>query len=431
MKLVNPSKFRTAGYVLTLAACLLVAIATGWTALGDEIDNDAYDFLFRLNPPKPWPLDSIVLAADEDSLREFGGMKRIRTTLAEVLEKLAEAHPKVVAIDVFLADSGDEPEDARLEAAFRKTKNLVLPCAQAKSGWEYPIPRFRRWAAAVGHVHAIKDPLDSVSRSVPLEVIAFHDRRWALSLEAYRLALGGGPILESPADLQIGSVTIPARRHNDVRAMLVRYLPPESDASSRIPMVSFAEILRKTLSLERFRDKVVFVGIMAESAAWDRLMTPYSFGRTMPGVEAHAHAFETLHSGLFLRPAPESIAILCSVILVIASGLVFRFLSGWPAYAAGMGVLLLAHLTPYFLFRQGIVFPYMGALAAAWLSAVAAATYQHFIVRRNLRQSETERGRYRQAIHLVTHEMRTPLTAIQGSSELMGRYAMNDEKRQQ
>jgi two-component system phosphate regulon sensor histidine kinase PhoR len=34
-------------------------------------------------------------------------------------------------------------------------------------------------------------------------------------------------------------------------------------------------------------------------------------------------------------------------------------------------------------------------------------------------------------MHFVAHEMRTPLTAIQGSSELMGRYNLNDEKRKQ
>jgi two-component system OmpR family sensor kinase len=34
-------------------------------------------------------------------------------------------------------------------------------------------------------------------------------------------------------------------------------------------------------------------------------------------------------------------------------------------------------------------------------------------------------------MHFVTHEMRTPLTAIQGSSELIGRYAMTEEKRNQ
>jgi two-component system phosphate regulon sensor histidine kinase PhoR len=34
-------------------------------------------------------------------------------------------------------------------------------------------------------------------------------------------------------------------------------------------------------------------------------------------------------------------------------------------------------------------------------------------------------------MHFVTHEMRTPLTAIQGSSELIGRYTMTEEKRKQ
>ena len=34
-------------------------------------------------------------------------------------------------------------------------------------------------------------------------------------------------------------------------------------------------------------------------------------------------------------------------------------------------------------------------------------------------------------MHFVTHEMRTPLTAIQGSSELMSRYQLTEEKRKQ
>ena len=46
-------------------------------------------------------------------------------------------------------------------------------------------------------------------------------------------------------------------------------------------------------------------------------------------------------------------------------------------------------------------------------------------------KSEAERDRYQQAMHFVTHEMRTPLTAIQGSSELISRYALTDEKRKQ
>ena len=52
-------------------------------------------------------------------------------------------------------------------------------------------------------------------------------------------------------------------------------------------------------------------------------------------------------------------------------------------------------------------------------------------MRRSLRRSEAERARYQQAMHFVTHEMRTPLSAIQGSSELISRYALTEEKRKQ
>jgi two-component system phosphate regulon sensor histidine kinase PhoR len=47
-------------------------------------------------------------------------------------------------------------------------------------------------------------------------------------------------------------------------------------------------------------------------------------------------------------------------------------------------------------------------------------------------QSEGEKDRYQRAMQFVTHEMRTPLTAIQGSSELISRYAnMPEAKRTQ
>ncbi len=115
----------------------------------------------------------------------------------------------------------------------------------------------------------------------------------------------------------------------------------------------------------------------------------------------------------------------------IGAGLIFALLSGVRAYLAAGALLIAAHATPLLFFRQSIVFPYFALLASAWLTSVTAASYQHFIARRQLRKAETDRQRYQQAIHFVTHEMRTPLTAIQGSSELMGRYALPEEKRKQ
>jgi signal transduction histidine kinase len=172
------------------------------------------------------------------------------------------------------------------------------------------------------------------------------------------------------------------------------------------------------------------VGVTSDTATYDRVATPYRKGR-IPGVEVHAQLFETLERGQFLIDASYLSVVGFCLLAGVLAGLIFVLLNGWPAYLSAGALLIAAHLTPLLMFRQGIVFPYFAPMASAWLTVAAAASYQHFVVRRALRASETERKRYQQAIHFVTHEMRTPLTAIQGSSELMGRYNLSEEKRKQ
>ena len=197
-----------------------------------------------------------------------------------------------------------------------------------------------------------------------------------------------------------------------------------------IPQISLLDLTRKPELAARFRGQAVFIGVTSISATYDRVATPYGQGR-IPGVEVHAQLFETLERGQFLTDASNLSVLAFCVAAGILAGLIFAFLSGWLAYTTA-GVLLIAvTATPFLLFRQSIVFPFFAPLASAWLTAIAAASYQHFVVRRALRRAETERHHYQQAIHFVTHEMRTPLTAIQGSSELMGRYNLSEEKRKQ
>ncbi len=178
-----------------------------------------------------------------------------------------------------------------------------------------------------------------------------------------------------------------------------------------------------------FAGKAVFVGFTAQSEVKDRLMTPMEI--MMPGVEIHAHAFETIANGDFLTDAPAWTGVVACILLAALAGLIFWRMPGWIAYAAGGILLLLAHLLPHLLFRQGIVFPTFAPLLVAWLAVVGAAAYQYFGTRFQLVRTEQERSRYQQAIHFVTHEMRTPLTAIQGSSELMSRYNLNPDKQKQ
>jgi signal transduction histidine kinase len=418
----SPNKI-TLGYVAILGATLALAILAGWTALAAQIDDYAYDWMFRLNPPAASSPHCMILAIDDATFNSMGGVRAYRTMLAQALELLGPAQPKVVAVDMVLADRGDAAEDDRLLRAMQSTKNLVLATHLENDRWENPLDGFRNAATALGHDRADEHSRDGVTRQIPLEERTGRERHWALALETLRLARGQR-ILESPEDVQLGDEVIPAARtaEND-RGLRVLY-------AGEIPTVSLKDLVLNPALAARFHNQVVFLGVTSISATYDRVATPYGQGR-IPGVEVHARLFETLERGVFLTDASNlSVLGFCLAAGIIA-GAIFAFLSGWRAHLAAGTWLIAAHATPFLLFREGIVFPYFAPLASAWLTVMAAASYQHFIVRRALHDSETERQRYQQAIHFVTHEMRTPLTAIQGSSELMGRYNLSEEKRKQ
>jgi len=425
----RPSR-QSAIYWALLAASFALAVGASWTSFGAQIDNDAYDLMFRLYQPPAWQPESILLAIDEPSLNAYGGVPGLRKPLAQALELISAAAPKTVAVDLILADKTDPAIDARLEEALHDTRNLVLACQLLPDGaaWEDPLPRFRAQAAALGHVHAEPDELDSVGRSLPLEKAANRDRRWALSLEAYRLSRGGPGIhiVESPADLDVGGRLIPSTRAGG-RLMRIRYVPP----SVTIPRVSLQALLNDPHCASQFSGKVVFAGVTSQSAAKDWMFTPYSTHVPMVGVEIHANAFETIAQGLFLTDAPPLPVLAFSLLIVVALGVTYSRFTGRAANGLAAGILVVAHVTPYLLFTQRIVFSFCTPVSSAWLSLITAGLYQLLVVRRSLRRSEAETDRYRQTIHFVTHEMRTPLTAIQGSSELMGRYALPEEKRKQ
>jgi signal transduction histidine kinase len=406
-----------------LAVSWSVGVLVGWTPIANRIDNYTYDLMDSYtrgfgNPSLQVPTESVIVGIDEETLRAKGGMRNIRPILAEVLDQINTASPRVVALDVILADDVDPVEDARLEASLRATRNLVLGSQIAEGKWEDPASRFKPLALALGHVHTERDHADGVSRQIELARVAGGQRRWALALEAFRLARGA-EIVESPGDLQIGSTVILPAQQGPEYPMLIRYLPPRW-----IPTISPLQIVQQR---DLIRDKTVFLGITALSAAHDRLVSPS--GNDVSGVEVHAQAFETMAKGHFLTRTAQSSVLLVCLTLAVAAGLVFGFLSGWYAYVAAAILLGLTMWMPVQFFRHDSVFPYFAPLAVAWLSSAGAASYQHFVVRRQLRKSESEKSRYQQAIHWAAHEMRTPLTAIQGSSELMTRYNLPDAKR--
>ena len=421
---------KIASYLILAALSFSSAIAAltlSWSAFGRQIDEYAYDFFFRLEQPQPWEATSVILAIDNQTLTKDGGLTGIRGALADGLERIADAQPAAVAVDIILPEA--QPADVKLEAAFSRIHNLVLSSDMQPdgSGWEDPIPRFRKYARAIGEDHADLDKFDAVSRDIPLEKIAGHDRRWALALETLRVVRNSA-IIESPDDLTVGAERIPSG-YESGRTLRIRYAPL---AMGGIPQVSVADLVRNPALASRFAGKVVFAGVTAQTATRDRWMTPYSNGVIMPGVEMHANAYETLARQMFLVDVPLQSVVIATLLFAIAASLIYAFAGGWIANVLAFVVLAGAQIVPAIAFMHSVVWPWMPGTFAVVLATASAATWKHLLVRRQLFRAENEKIRYQQTMHFVTHEMRTPLTAIQGSSELISRYgSMPEAKRKQ
>ncbi|MDZ7640371.1 MAG: CHASE2 domain-containing protein [Bryobacterales bacterium] len=434
--------------VLLLAGILISwLIAAG--PVGHVVDNNIADALVRwIHTAAPSrgraapvaasasqaPPSSIstLIAIDEDTLSRHGGIRGLRGIVAGILEAAATRHPKVVAIDLTLADLADPVEDARLAAAMAALPSVVLAAEIRSTGnaWELPAAPFAKAITSIGHVHAAPDPMDSVCRAIPLEKAVDRQRYWALSLEAYRLWRREDYILETPGSLLVGSVEIPASRESG-RLLQVRYLPPSGQAVSGITRISAAGMLGSPASLPLPEGAVLFVGITAPSAARDRLMTPYSYGRTMQGVEIHANAFETLATRHFYHQVPPAVGLLLSLAIAGCMGLAFLWLTSWKTYAFAALPLAASLAAPPLAFFSDTLVPSTLWLLSAWLPFLVLAAHRYWFVNRRMHHAERETENYRDAIHYVTHEMRTPLTAIQGSSELISRYSLSADKQKQ
>jgi signal transduction histidine kinase len=423
-----------ATYVGLLAASFLAALVFS-EKLGPDINDLAYNAMFRMHHAKPWQTEAVVLAIDEDTLVDCGGIRGIRGPLARALRVLAGAHARAVAVDVILADPNPQ-QDAALAEALGETPNLAISTDAVGDPphWQNPRPEFLKHAVLAS---SLTDPgYSDDTRSILIDFSAGRERRRALALEAFRLSRGAA-IRESLSftgvrgglardEIQVGAVTIPVELDKDGnRVMRVRFFPPGMSA----PEISMKRLLDDPAQAVKLAGKVVFVGLTAQNVdVRDRLFTPV--GR-LPGVAIHVAAYETMARGTFLVNVENYWEYLVAVGLLAAIGLVFRYLPGWRAYVAGTALLILATAVPYMFFVNNRVFPFATSASVAWLGTLTAASYYHLVVRRNLRIEQTSRERYQQAMHFVTHEMRTPLSAIQGSSELISRYALSEEKRKQ
>jgi signal transduction histidine kinase len=149
----------------------------------------------------------------------------------------------------------------------------------------------------------------------------------------------------------------------------------------------------------------------------------------MSGIEIHANVARTILDRDFLTGLRESGEFLLLMVISGVCVLAIRILRGIRLHAAlaGIGVLIL--VSCFVALIWGHVLPLGTLLAGFVLSCSFAGLGEYAIQTRALRRAERKQVEYASRVQAIAHEIKTPLTAIQGSSEIISDQHVPEEQR--
>ena len=356
-----------AGLLILIVAQVWSLVRIGeWGTLNWRVAMRAYLF------PKKGPDEIALVLVDERSAREWPTRDRIpRDYLAKLIEKIEQAQPRVVSIDVFLGGPGSSPKaDSLLSNVLAKYSNIVLgseiePEAGSNYYREYrPYDKFLvssidslDQTPAVGHTMLVTRKGVAFGR-LPIVRTREHGLCPSFTLATYLLShglRGDGPIREAIARYLEGGFS-----------EIDPYLPKVLNVgwSGHVLPISFFgkaeqtfrrsypayvllnmddELLRMAL-----RDRIVLVGATYRNAR-DKLHTPIAIQARMDGVEVHANILANYMRMQHIFPPSNSVY--------------------WGLTLLAVGVTLF--LFQRFLFLKAIEI-LAGLLAAYWVLAFFA-----------------------------------------------------------
>lgn len=418
-------------YVRLAYLCVLAVVIPFlvWNGFVQQVNSAFSDILLRMRQParEGAVRDVVLLAIDDATLTRYGPLPMKRSTLAAGLKNLAVQNPRVLAIDLLLAEPAAPSEDERLAEALHLFQGrLILAAAMANdpggsAPWILPLGRFRD-GAVIAHVHAAPDP-DGDVRSVLLAKSNGEQRFWAFGLEAARRISGLDRPLETERFLQLGDIRIPASIEAE-RTMTINYAGPEGTFGT----VPFATVMDGSAQSGIFTNKIVILGVTAQGGG-DRLFTPVSSGMGMSGIEIHANIARTILDRAFLIPLGLLPQFVLYTVVAIGCVLGIGRYRGWRLVGLLAIIALVLPLACAIALRKGVVWP-LGSLYAVFLAAAGITGISEYaIVTAALRRSEERRKDYAFRVQAIAHEIKTPLTAIQGSSELISGQILPERER--
>lgn len=337
-----------------LLCVVLVLGFAAWAYRGQvlqRMDLAIYDNVLQLNTRPAHP-DIVIVAVDEQSLAALGSWPWSRDIHARLLDRLAEAQPRAVALDVIFAEPTGTADAALAQSLQHLHKQsvvflpvtVVTPLVPGRTPEPLrPLPLLEQAATGLGHVHVELDA-DGVVRSLFLREGVAGSLWPSLS---WRLFAGRDMALPMlPGRRWAGFDT---EQDGTGWQRETRVLLPFSGPAGHYRTVPYASVLRGEVPDAFFRDKIVLVGLTATGMG-DQYPTPFSGAQgLMPGVEINAVAVDGLLEDRLVVPLAPWLQYLMTMVAVLAWMVLLWRISPRAGLLTLLGVLAVGGATSVLL----------------------------------------------------------------------------------
>lgn len=432
------TRFTPLAIALAIAGLVSLLRVVGWQPL-ELLDLRVLDYRLRQRGPLPVAPEVLIVAIDDESLREGGRWPWSRALVARLVDRIAAGNPAVIGMDLFQAEPtapcdlesldglldpscraavvegmrAGQGDDRQLAEALRASQRAVLAYyfdfhrtaveSQPSAESAYPlirraarsrvdrlrratlvtqnIPDIAAAARGLGYVNFYPDD-DGIFRQVPL-AIRFGERiTMPLSIAMLQLYWPDRPpaIRFSATGVEavrLGPVMLPVSEDGQ---LLLNY----RGRGGTFPHVRAADVLAGRVDPTVFRAKLVLVGVTAVGVG-DVRATPLD--PTFPGVEIHATVLDNVLRGDFIyRPMwlGSTRAGLADVGVIFALVLILE-LALYPLRGFAGALVAIGAVGAYLAGSQVLFTRTGAALSVAYPALAAALTYlaisvQHYVV---------------------------------------------------
>ena len=289
----------------------------------------------------------VIVTIDEDSFDELElAWPWPRALHGTFLDVVGQAKPAAIGLDVIFAESSARgpADDRALADAVTRARRVVLGAALTevreqigdlmadKTDLNAPIRPIRDGAFDFGFVNFNHD-VDAFVRRVSLTRLYQGAEMAGFDLLLCRLAATAG---------------VPARPLPRQREVIINF----RGGPRTFPTVPYHRVVNGEVPPETFTGKIVLVGATTH-ILHDIFPTPYAYEGTMPGVEIHANAIETLLQGIAIRRSPETVVRLLTVAAGVVAVLAAARLHPLAAFGVVAGLALAYLAGTHLAFREG------------------------------------------------------------------------------